>query len=549
MTTPLLAEISPEEWNERRARHLLNRAGFGVPKERIRDLVKLGPMAAVDSLVNFDTIPDPNQGPDSVLPTIYGKDLRGAMSGMSEDERRQLNNEMQKDEREAIDGLKAWWLQRMLTSPRPLEEKLTLFWHGHFATSSQKVKASYHTYNLNCILRQNAVGNFKTLTTEVGQSPAMLHYLDNRQSTKEHPNENWARELMELFTIGKGHYTEDDIKNSARAFTGWAVNDDRFAYQMRKHDAGRKVFMGREGPFDGWQIIDIIFEQPAVAERIAHKLWVYFAYETPEDEVVQELAATFRDTKYELKPMLTRIFRSKAFYSEKAIGSQIKSPAQFVVQLCSDLNISEPPYGAMARATRELGQDLFYPPNVKGWDGNRTWINASTLFARYNLPKALIGARVAQQNMTMKAENPAPDSMMAAAENGRDTVFTPEMKATLATLPPKRRKELRAQWRAAAPEEKARMAKQLRRQTKALTAWSAQPIFNAHTFATAGECIDALAKTFLMHSLDTQQRNVLLEALGVAGEPDAPITAASLSPDQMNATLHLLFSTAEYQTC
>lgn len=508
-----LKPMDAKRWDERYARHLLNRAGFGLPAERVKRLAKMSPDTAVDYLLEFAEGPNTVPAPNSLVTPQDYRDMRAGMRGLDDEARRKASQDYQRDERQAIQNLKAWWLERMHTTEHPLQEKLTLFWHGHFATSAQKVRSSWNTYQLNDTFRRNAAGNFKSLTIAVGQSPSMLHYLDNRKSTKKSPNENWARELMELFTLGQGQYTEDDIKNSARAFTGWTCDFEQFRYQKQIHDSGNKSFMGRTGDFDGWNIIDIIFEQPAAASFIATKLWRFFAYDQPEPEVIEGLATTLRHHEYELRPMLRELFLSRAFYSEKAIGQQVKSPAQLVVQLASDLEYDHPPYPAMAGATARLGQDLFFPPNVKGWDGNRAWVNANALLVRYNLPVALVRLRPQSgreaylgQAALDSGGKMAPDMRGAMMDGGEPQGDRPE-------------------------------------------AWNPRRFFASLDFRTAGECVDEMARHFLCVPLSKEQRNVLIQALDVRGGENGAMRAGNLKPRNLMASLHLLLSTAEYQLC
>ena len=512
-TSPLLP-IDASAWNPRFARHLLNRAGFGLPQERVERLAGMTPEAAVDSLVDFNAQPDPFPAPDFLIQPESRDALRARFAGLSEEERRKALNDYQKEERVAVQNLKAWWLERMHKTERPLQEKLALFWHGHFATSAQKVKSSWHTHQLNEVFRAHAAGNFKALTIAVGQSPSMLRYLDNVQSTKRSPNENWARELMELFTLGQGQYSEEDIKNSARAFTGWSSDHEQFRYREDAHDFGPKTFMGRSGDFDGWNIIDIIFEQRAAATFICAKLWRYFAYEETEPEVVEGLAETLRANNYELKPVLRELFLSQAFYGDKALGQLVKSPAQLVVQLASDLEYDTPPYRAMAVATAQLGQDLFYPPNVKGWDGNRAWINANTLMIRYNLPVMMVRQKP-QAGRQAYLGQAALDSGSPSMQPSGDPTLT--MQSTPA----------------AAPQE----------------AWNPRRFFTSLEFNTTGECVDRLAAHFLTVPLAPEQRDTLIQALGVSEGADTPMRGKNVSPKNLMAALHLLLSTAEYQVC
>lgn len=514
MSTLLLRPIEAERWNPRLARHLLNRAGFGLPQKRVDRLAGMTPGAAVDFLVDFTAQPDAFPAPDFLIPPQSREAMRARFAGLTEEERRKAFNDYQRDEREAVQNLKAWWLERMHKTERPLQEKLALFWHGHFATSAQKVKSSWHTHQLNEVFRTHAAGNFKALTIAVGQSPSMLRYLDNVQSTKRSPNENWARELMELFTLGQGQYSEDDIKNSARAFTGWSSDHERFRYREDAHDFGQKTFMGQTGDFDGWNIIDIIFEQPVAATFICAKLWRYFAYADPEPEIVEGLAETLRANKYELKPVMRQLFLSEAFYGDKALGQLVKSPAQLVVQLASDLEYDTPPYRAMAIATAQLGQDLFFPPNVKGWDGNRAWINANTLMIRYNLPVMMVRQKP-QAGRQAYLGQAALDSATPTMESAE----APNM--TMQSTP-------------AATEAES---------------WNPRTFFASLQFRTAGECVDQMAAHFLTVPLAPEQRETLIQALGATQGADTPLRGGSVNPKNVMATLHLLLSTAEYQVC
>ena len=234
---------------------------------------------------------------------------------------------------------------RMKETRAPLVEKMTLFWHGHFATSAQKVKNAYWMWRQNETFRRNALGNFKTLLHEISRDPAMMIYLDLAQSQKQHPNENWAREVMELFTLGIGHYSESDIRESARAFTGYQINfrNQQFRFVPEEHDSGRKNFLGQSGRFSGDDILDLIVQQPACPELIGRKLCRFFVADEPAPPLVGAVASSLRQNNFELRPVLEELFRSAEFYSERVIRAQIKSPVQFLVQSCKLLETSLPP--------------------------------------------------------------------------------------------------------------------------------------------------------------------------------------------------------------
>ena len=389
MFTPL----SAKQWNPETAAHLLNRAGFGGTPAEIDAAYGKGLDAVVRDLVDvsddFADVPPPAWARPRNIRKIR-TEMRSKKS--SPKERKERKREFHDMEGENILDLRRWWLERMLTSPAPLLEKMTLFWHGHFATSVQKVRDGYWMWLQNDTLRRNALGNFATLTKKLSRDPAMMIYLDLQKSQKEHPNENWARELMELFTIGIGNYTEQDIRESARAFTGYRVNlrTQQFRFAPFQHDVSSKTFMDRTGPLDGDDIIDTLFEKPACAQFIGRKIWRYFVEDEPSPQIVDALADRIRAHNYEIRPVLREIFSSSEFYSEQVIRSQIKSPVQFLIQIAKLLEVPLPTPNIAQNSMRQMGQILFAPPSVKGWDGGRAWINTSTLLFRYNFANYLI---------------------------------------------------------------------------------------------------------------------------------------------------------------
>ena len=389
----MFAPLSARQWNYEAAAHLLTRAGFGGTPGEIEAAHGKGLDAAVRDLVDVSDDLADVPAPEWAHPRPIGK-IRTQMRSqrISPRERRERKRAYHDMEGENILDLRRWWLERMLTSPAPLLEKMTLFWHGHFATSVQKVRDGYWMWLQNDTLRRNALGNFATLTKKMSRDPAMMIYLDLEKSEKEHPNENWARELMELFTIGIGNYTEQDIRESARAFTGYRVNlrTQQFRFSSFQHDASSKTFMGRTGPFDGDDIIDTLLEKPACAQFIGRKIWRYFVEDDPSPETVNAVASRLRAHNYEIRPFLREIFSSGEFYSERVIRSQIKSPLQFLIQTAKLLEIPLPPAEIAQNAMRQMGQILFAPPSVKGWDGGRAWISTSTLLFRYNFANYLI---------------------------------------------------------------------------------------------------------------------------------------------------------------
>jgi uncharacterized protein (DUF1800 family) len=389
----VLTPLPAQKWNEETAAHLLNRAAFGGTPSEIGTARKKGLATMVRELVDVRSeatnVPPPAWAHPRNIREMR-MEIKGAKDRVEnfQEKARQLRTM----EGEEILDLRRWWLDRMMNGPVPLLEKMTLFWHGHFATSVQKVRDGYFMWLQNDTLRRNALGNFGTLVKKISRDPAMMIYLDLQQSRKEHPNENWARELMELFTVGIGNYTEPDIRESARAFTGYRIDmtTQRFRFAPFQQDKGVKNFMGRTGPFSGDDIIDILITQPACAQFIGRKLWHYFVEDDPSPQVVNSVASRIRAHNYEIQPVLREIFSSEEFYSEQAMHTQIKSPVQYIIQTSRLLETQLPSPIVAQNATRQMGQILFAPPNVKGWDGGKAWISTSTLLFRYNFANYLI---------------------------------------------------------------------------------------------------------------------------------------------------------------
>lgn len=374
----------------------------------------------------------------------------------------------------------------------------------------------------------------------------MLHYLDNRQNRRGKPNENWARELMELFTMGVGTYTEQDIKESARAFTGWMFDDYAFVFNPRAHDNGTKTFLGKRGNFDGWDILDIIFEQPVTAEFIVGKLWTFFAHENPEPELKNALAQTFREYDYELKPVLRQLFLSEAFYSERAMGSQIKSPVQFMIQLAHNLELETLPFGPMTQGTAALGQNLFYPPNVKGWDGGRAWINANTILLRYNIPKMLVVASVQQHRINEDPSMGGENTMEGAMGMKPHEQFRRYMQG----LPEQERKRVRRQLRRTTNDmERRHLMRTIVKNQPLEGLWDARPLFSGLNQGTRIEFVQHLAEQFLNVPISRKQTRILAEALHPNTTDDTLLHSDDLEEKNMLATVHLLVGLAEYQLC
>jgi uncharacterized protein (DUF1800 family) len=359
------------------ARHLLNRASFAAGPAEIEAFAGLTREQAVDRLLSSAGKPAVTP-PPAWMGTPF-ESLR-RFRGMSPEERKLALRELFQKAFE----LQSWWLTEMLVTPSPLTEKMTLFWHNHFVSSQQKVRSPQLMYGQNVLLRRHALGNFGALLHAIARDPAMVIYLDSASNRKGQPNENFAREVMELFTLGEGHYTENDVKEAARAFTGWSVEPDRgeFVFRRRAHDDGAKTVLGRTGNLEGDAVLGILLAQPQTAELIVTKLWREFVAPDPDPGEVRRIAQVFRDSGYEIRPALRALLTSDAFYAPGNRAVLIKSPVELVVGTLRQFSFATGEPLPFVLGVALLGQNLFSPPNVKGWPGGETWINSTTLLAR-----------------------------------------------------------------------------------------------------------------------------------------------------------------------
>ncbi len=403
-----LQPIGPGDWNYDFAAHLLERAGFGGTPDQIEALAAMTPEDAVRSLVEFEEIDN------SHLLAFDHSDIhdpglepfppsRPATTDLAKETGEALgvkvkpsgNRRLQPVVNKFFYWLRAsvletnrvgyWWANRMLTTRHPLEEKMALFWHGHFAVNEAKVRDYRKLLNQLELFHAHGTGNFRDLMVAVARDPAMLSFLDAGVNVKGAPNENFAREIMELFTMGVGNYTETDIREAARAFTGWNYRDLAFVVNDDEHDGGRKTVLGRSGSFDGVEVIDIIMAQPVTADYIAGKIYRYFVRQELSPELQSELGDILRGANYELIPLLGTIFMSRDFYSPASVGTHIKSPVELAVSTFRKLGLEETPgVPDFNRATAALGQFLFRPPTVAGWAQGRSWITPGLLLERGN---------------------------------------------------------------------------------------------------------------------------------------------------------------------
>ena len=372
-----------------KVKHLYSRAGFGIS---FNDLHKLS-RKNIEKVINTLLKEAKEQDDITLIDSVASKQQLLMQAGLYAkkdltDEEKKQRQEIVRMQNEKSRDLNVTWIEKMINTSNPLREKMTLFWHGHFACRSNN---PMFAQQLNNIQRTNGLGSFKTLLMEVSNSPAMLQYLNNQQNRKGKPNENFARELMELFTLGRGNYTEHDIKESARSFTGWMYDKDgSFIFRPNFHDAGTKTFFGKTGNFDGENIIDIILDKPETADFIARKIYKFFVNDNPNETHVKELATHFFNSKYDIGELVKKMFTSDWFYSPENVGTKIKSPVEFIVGLSREFYVTYNKPQVLIQLQSSLGQYLFNPPNVAGWPGGQNWIDSSSLMLRMRIPSLVL---------------------------------------------------------------------------------------------------------------------------------------------------------------
>jgi len=409
-----LAPISAADWNYDRAAHLLAHAGFGGAPKEIQQLTSMGVERAVRSLVYYEDIPNPRMQPfaesglwDPTLtpfpesrPEATDRALKSG-SSMGVNSKPSGNRPVQPVSDRFFYWLRAtmletrrlgyWWANRMLQTTHPVEEKMALMWHGHFATHENKVRDYRKMLQQIDLFEKGATGNIRELTIKVAQNPAMLYFLDAQYNVRGAANENFAREVMELFTMGVGNYSEKDVREGARAFTGWYFDDLAFKLNPDKHDDGPKTFLERTGNFDGVEALNIIFEQPVTAEYLAGKIYRFLVRDELSPNLRKQLATVLRDHKYDVKPLLGVIFSSKDFYSQASYGAHIKSPVEHMVAMMKHLGVDAiPGIPDFNQATIAMGQHLLNPPSVAGWAGGKAWIAPGLLIARGNIARDVL---------------------------------------------------------------------------------------------------------------------------------------------------------------
>jgi hypothetical protein len=374
--------------NQLKNQHLMWRAGFGPAVEQLADLSAVSPKQLYKALQKASS-----KKPEYI--DVADDFLKGLWAGIDEVGRQEKMKEIkeedkkkiQQKQREGVRSLNLNWLNVFINTDAQLREKMAFFWHGHFACRNLNV---FYQQGLLDIIRRNALGSFRDMLHEVSKSAAMLNFLNNQQNRKDHPNENFAREVMELFTLGRGNYTENDIKEAARAFTGWSSGlKGQFIFRRMQHDYGSKTVLGKTGNYDGDEILDILLSQKQTAKFITQKVYKFFVNDTIDEDKVSWLADRFYQSTYDIGKLMEDIFTSDWFYDEKNIGSKIKSPIELIAGIQRMLPMQLENEEALTFLQRALGQILFYPPNVAGWPGGKTWIDSSSLMLRMRLPQLI----------------------------------------------------------------------------------------------------------------------------------------------------------------
>ena len=404
-------------WNARNVEHLYNRAGFGARPAEVEYALRQRPAAFVKQLLEgFAPTSDPLFIDIPAMPERRDFEDR--------DEFEKAQNRFRAEERRVLTSFAGWWIDQMIEAKHPLQERMVLFWHGYFTSSTRDVKRTAAMVAQNELFRRHALGNFSELVHAIVRDPAMLEYLDNNENRKDRPNENLARELMELFTLGEGNYTEIDIKEGARALTGWRTTDDKTGsyFQPRNHDDGEKTILGKTARFDADGFVDLLLAQPACPRWVARKLIVHFEGVEPDEARLAEYASFLVEKRWELRPFLMKLFLDPRYYRDEVRAERISSPVEYLVGATRRLGITVPPQ-ILWLGAGQLGQRLFDPPSVKGWEGGEAWITTSTLLGRGNMAGMLIGVVKLEDVLREDPLEVEPeDSMMGGDMMGGDAM-------------------------------------------------------------------------------------------------------------------------------
>jgi uncharacterized protein (DUF1800 family) len=568
-----LAPLPAADWSYDRAAHLLAHAGFGGTPEDIQALTDLGVDAAVERLVHYERQPNPKLQPfvESGLwdPSLAAfPDSRPEATDRAEEHGASMgiavkpagNRAMQPVSDRFFYWLRAtmletrrlgyWWANRMLATTHPLEEKMALLWHGHFATHENKVRDYRKMRQQIELFERYATGNLRDLTIEVARNPAMLYFLDAQFNVKGAPNENFAREVMELFTMGVGNYTETDVRECARAFTGWYFDDLEFKVDADKHDAAPKTFLGRSGDFDGVDALKIIFEQPVTAEFLAGKIYRFLVRDELSPALRARLGRVLRDADFEIKPLLTAILRSKDFYSAASYGGHIKAPVEHLVTMMKHLGAdSIPGVPDFNQATIAMGQHLLNPPSVAGWAGDRAWITPNLLIARGNVARdVLIPDMTGFRDWNFNAGT--DDVLGQRLRDGYDigaatAVSDPANMSTFDRVALERDEKFNTRISGYIGWEQA--ARKLIPTPRDAARFELSAMVTAGGATSTAEAVDYLLWRLLRVPAASATRDALVKFLTNELGTDSLERAKSYMEDSLRMTAHLVMSTPEYQ--
>ena len=415
-----MASLPDSAWDTGKAGVLLQRAAFGGTPEEVEALARMQPWQAADFLLGAPESAQASPPASITLPGLTDQQrlIRRRLNLLTPKDRekkaQELGRAVRAEQEKRLTDLRGWWFERMAAPATAAREKIVLFLHGHFATSEEKVRNPVLLYRQNQMFRERALGPWSDLVLGIARDPAMLIYLDGAKSRPEHPNENFARELFELFTLGEGNYTEKDIQESARAFTGWTIRmtkkpgetmdeettEPYFVNHRKWHDAKSKRIFGKTGSFDGEDVVRLALQQPAAPRWISGKLWRFYTGSPPSEEIQRQLVSLWEESKGQLRPFLQAMWTSAEFYNPELARNRVKSPVEWLVGLCRQLGRPLPAPALASEMTAQLGQKLFAPPNVKGWDGGITWINTTSLEKRYEYGSWLVGGTLGMKRFS-----------------------------------------------------------------------------------------------------------------------------------------------------
>lgn len=406
--------IGDVPWDARAVEHLFSRAAFGIPASEVEARVHSAPEVVVDQLLDGGRAVEPF--PATRLPIGHQRRVQSA----PEAEREGMKKSLRADDRRQMEEYGRWWVERMLDGVDPLRDRMTLFWHGFFTTNARELRRNYEVVRQQLFVREHALESYAELLTGIVRDPAMLYYLDNTSNQAGNPNENLARELMELFSLGVGNYTEEDVREVARALTGFTADrDGNFEFDAKVHDAGTKTILGETGAFDGDDVVRILLGQKACAEHVVRRLVTYLEGAAPDEARVREYAAILRENDYRLRPLLRALFLDPRFYRDDVVGTRVLAPVEFVVGTAHRLGL-RPSARFVIGAADSLGQTLFEPPNVKGWEEGEAWITTASLLQRGNVAGMMLGAIDLEEAFTdAPAMEMASEESMQADRNPR----------------------------------------------------------------------------------------------------------------------------------